>query len=76
MQATGLAASDPMPTCPTEAPQAISVHHDAVIKKVANGFIVKVGCKTLVAREWKEVATGLGEYWKDPLAAEKKYCAA
>lgn len=43
------------------------------IKKVINGFIVHVGCKTFVSNSWKEVSKGLEEYWKDPAAAEKKY---
>ena len=44
------------------------------IKKVDNGFIVIIGCKTLVAKTWKEVSDGLDLYWKDPEKAEKKYC--
>ena len=44
------------------------------IKRVKNGFIVTVGCGTFVAKTWKEAAEGLELYWKDPVAAEKKYC--
>ena len=44
------------------------------IEKADNGFIVKVGCKTLVAKTWAEVSKGLDEYWKDPSKAQKKYC--
>lgn len=29
------------------------------IEKVANGFILTVGCKTLIAKTWKEVSEGL-----------------
>ena len=44
------------------------------IRKVANGFIVKVGCRTLVAYTWEEVNTGLLLYYTNPEEAEKKYC--
>lgn len=44
------------------------------IDKVANGFIVRIGCKTLVAHTWTEVSAGLALYWQNPAEAEKKYC--
>ena len=47
---------------------------EAHIKKVANGFIVTVGCQKFVSQSWKEVGNALAEYWDDPRAAEKKYC--
>lgn len=47
--------------------------YDAEIKKVANGFVIKVGCKTFVAKNWQETSDGLSEYWKNPREAEKKY---
>jgi hypothetical protein len=43
------------------------------IDRVANGFIVEIGCKKFVGTSWDVVAKQLGEYWKDPVAAEKKY---
>jgi hypothetical protein len=43
------------------------------IDKVANGFIVEIGCKKFVGTSWDVVAKQLGEYWKDPVATEKKY---
>lgn len=46
----------------------------ATIKKVRNGFIVYVGCETFVATKWTDVAKALEDYYKDPVAAEKKYC--
>jgi hypothetical protein len=48
--------------------------NDVRINKAANGFIVYVGCKVLVAKTWKEVSDGLALYFKDPAAAQKKYC--
>ena len=59
-----------------EATLASSQFRQVKINKVANGFIVEVGCKTLVADVWEKVADGLSMYFKDPVAAEKKYCAA
>jgi hypothetical protein len=57
------------------APQpAASRFSEILINKVANGFIVRVGCSTFVALDWKYVATGLGEYFNDPKAAAGKYC--
>lgn len=47
---------------------------DVNISKVSNGFIVNIGCKTLVAKIWKEVADGLELYWNDPKKAEEIYC--
>ena len=44
-----------------------------IIEKVANGFIITVGCKTFVAETWAAVAGGLAEYWEDPMKAERKY---
>ena len=65
-------------------PDAISRHpsgepiyrnrwRDVTITKVANGFIVHVGCKTFVASTWAQVSDGLIDYWDDPATAEKKY---
>lgn len=58
-----------------EEPINVSVCRDAVIKKVTNGFIVNIGCQTFVSKDWQEISDGLAEYWKDPIAAEKKFCA-
>ena len=60
----------PMPVAPRNQCR------DASIRKVANGFILQVGCQTFVSRTWEEASVGLAEYWKDPVAAERKYCAA
>ena len=47
--------------------------NEAVITKIDNGFIVKIGCKTLAGRDWEEVSNGLDLYWIDPAAAERLY---
>ena len=47
---------------------------DITISKVANGFIVHIGCKTLVGKDWGEVSNGLDLYWVHPEEAEKLYC--
>ena len=57
-----------------EAPTQVSNLQEAKIRRVANGFIITVGCKTFVSKDWDEVATGLGEYWENPAVAEKKFC--
>jgi hypothetical protein len=44
------------------------------IEKVANGFIVEISCKKFVGEKWDDLAKKLAEYWKDPMAAIKKYC--
>jgi len=53
--------------------EQVSQYHKVQIQKVANGFTIFIGCKTFVARTWKEASEGIAEYWKDPVAAEKKY---
>jgi hypothetical protein len=60
----------------TLAPLASGGYRDVSIKKVANGFVLIIGCQTFVAKTWDEASDGLRDYWKDPVAAEKKYCAA
>lgn len=49
-------------------------YYQVKIDKVANGFVIEIGCKKFVAEKWDDLAKKLGEYWKDPVAAEKKYC--
>ncbi len=50
--------------------------HEVKIFKVANGFVLAIGCKQFVAKSWEEVNIGLSKYWKDPIAAEKEYTQA
>ena len=47
---------------------------DVLISKASNGFIARIGCKTLVSRTWKEMAAGLELYFIDPNKAERTYC--
>lgn len=57
--------------------QAIAVPtstSEVIINKVSNGFVMRIGCKVLVARTWKEVSEGLALYFKDPNTARMKYC--
>jgi len=44
------------------------------IDKAINGFIVRIGCSTFVAKTWAEASKGLAEYWDDPIKAERKFC--
>jgi hypothetical protein len=55
-------------------PTAVTKFHQVKIDKVANGFVIEIGCKKFVAENWEVLAKKLGEYWKDPVSAEKKYC--
>jgi hypothetical protein len=54
-------------------PSRVPTRERAVIRSVENGFILEIGCKTFVAKTWKEASDGLGEYWDDPIKAEKKF---
>lgn len=57
------------------APQGLNAPTtEAQIIKATNGFIVRVGCKVFVAKEWHEVSEGLQLFFKDRNAAIKKYC--
>jgi hypothetical protein len=52
-----------------------SMHiHEIKIKKVNRGFIVEVGCQTFVFENEKKMFDAMVEYWKEPAAAEAKYC--
>lgn len=57
--------------CP--APET-NTYHSIHITKAENGFIVKIGCKTFIARSWPEVSNGLELYWTDPKEAKKIFC--
>ena len=61
--------------CPT-MPDFLSneKYKEVSINKAENGFIIKVGCKTFVETSWDRAQRCLAEYWKDPVAAENKYC--
>lgn len=51
-----------------------SQYRQVKIDKVANGFVIEIGCKKFVAEKWESLYRKLAEYWDDPVAAEKKYC--
>ena len=44
------------------------------IEEVNNGFILTVGCQKFIAKNKKELISGLTEYINDPEKAEEKYC--
>ena len=46
------------------------------IERVENGFMVAVGCKRFVGRDWDEVSFGLKMYYEDPKKAMKEYLRA
>jgi hypothetical protein len=54
--------------------QSSPTWYEVHIEKVANGWIVRIGCKTFVSTSWQEITEKLWEYWEDPLTAQKRYC--
>lgn len=48
--------------------------HGVSINKVENGFLIAVGCKTFVAKTFEELSEGLALYYKNPKAAQERYC--
>lgn len=56
------------------APMLTPVKREVRINAVENGFIVTIGCKTFIGMDWEVISKQLGEYFADPIAAEKKYC--
>ena len=43
------------------------------IRVVLNGFVVTVGCQTVVYQDADDLLEELGAYFRDPDAAEKRY---
>lgn len=43
------------------------------IKKVENGFIVKIGCKTFVSTSWNEICVEVGAYFANPYKAQEEW---
>ncbi len=62
------------PNTPMPMGIGISVggHHSVQIQRAENGFIVTVGCKTFISKDWLEVSSKLQDYWKNPRKAEKE----
>ena len=59
---------------PEPGPRAVPDNFREVrIQKVINGYIIKVGCRTFIARCWTEASFALQEYFIDPSKAEAKY---
>lgn len=44
-----------------------------LIKPVLNGFIVEVGCQTVVFKSAAELASAVNEYYADPEVTERRY---
>lgn len=47
--------------------------HDVTISEADNGWIVKVGCMTLVFNSKKKLLKELGKYLEDPGKMQRKY---
>lgn len=52
---------------------AATGNYEVIIKKVANGFILHIGCQSFVSETAEKMFKGLGLYFKDPEAAAKLY---
>ena len=46
---------------------------DILIHKVLNGFVVKVGCQTVVFTEKLDMLAELGRYYDNPQAVKDEY---
>lgn len=66
-------AEPPVPPMPYPGATIDDMFRPVSIVKAENGFIVEIGCKKFVAEDWKSLASKLGEYWEDPVAAKRKY---
>lgn len=58
------------PDTPTRPREPVPVS----IRRVTNGWIVRVGCQRFVSQRWEEIADGLALYYEDERAAIKKFC--
>lgn len=50
------------------------VVRDISIRKVENGYIVTIGCKTFVCEDIERMLAGIKLYLEKPNEAEAKYC--
>ncbi|KKM78114.1 hypothetical protein LCGC14_1363220 [marine sediment metagenome] len=46
-------------------------YHPVRIEHAENGFIVSIGCKRFVSKNWLEVSSKLQDYWNNPQKAEQ-----
>lgn len=48
--------------------------YEVKLRKVENGFIIHIGCKTFVENDFDKLSKGLKFFFEDPQRAYKKYC--
>lgn len=53
--------------------QSIQQARDIIIKKVLNGYILKVGCQTVVFEQKNQMLSEIGRYYDNPSLVEKEY---
>ena len=53
--------------------QAIQTAQEVKIQKVLNGYILKIGCKTVVFEQKNQMLLELARYYDNPQAVEKEY---
>ncbi len=51
----------------------IPEYYSVKIEHAENGFIISIGCKVFVSKDWLEVSSRLQEYWKDPKKALRDF---
>lgn len=49
--------------------------HEITIRAVLNGYVVQVGCQTVVFQSQEAMLSELGQYLRDPEGMEKRYSA-
>lgn len=54
-------------------PVEMSEPYEVIIKKAINGYVCKVGCKTVVFETLEKMLKELERYYKNPMAVEKEY---
>lgn len=66
-----------MPTlygeCRNDEAMPTSKVRKVVIEKVLNGYVVEVGCKTLVFTDFVVMVQELGRYYANPELVEREY---
>ena len=57
----------------TGIPQALKTKRSITIAPCLNGYMVQVGCKTLVFESLARMCDEIESYYNDPIAVEKGY---
>lgn len=58
---------------PPDVPRAASYNRSVTIERQLNGYLVRVGCQTLVFEDVVKLIHELARYLADPAAVEREY---